>query len=53
LNGNKGKVTGVYRRRWYITVDKITKQKINGKDIKNNNLLILNRCNILSSFETF
>ena len=28
---NKGKVTCVYRKRWYINVEKLSKPKINGK----------------------
>lgn len=30
LKGNKGKVTQVYRRRWCIYIEKLTKQKLNG-----------------------
>ena len=29
--GNKGKVTCVYRRRWYVNIEKLSKPKINGK----------------------
>ena len=32
-NGNKGKVLTVYRRRWYITIEKISKTKLNGIQI--------------------
>ena len=28
--GNKGKVTCVYRRRWYINIEKLSKPKMNG-----------------------
>jgi len=32
-DGNRGKVLSVYRRRWYITIEKISKTKINGEVI--------------------
>jgi len=33
LKGNKGKVTQVYRRRWCIYIEKLTKQKLNGAPV--------------------
>ena len=33
LKGNKGKVTQVYRTRWCIYIEKLTKQKLNGQPI--------------------
>ena len=30
---NRGKVTTVYRRRWYINVEKLSKPKINGMEL--------------------
>ena len=33
LKGNKGKVTQVYRSRWCIYIEKLTKQKLNGAPI--------------------
>ena len=33
LKGNKGKVTQVYRLRWCIYIEKLTKQKLNGQPI--------------------
>lgn len=31
FKGNKGKVTSVYRRKWCVHVEKISKTKANGK----------------------
>ena len=33
LKGNKGKVIQVYRSRWCIYIEKLTKQKLNGQPI--------------------
>jgi len=33
LKGNKGKVIQVYRARWCIYIEKLTKQKLNGQPI--------------------
>lgn len=33
LKGNKGKVIQVYRRRWCIYIEKLTKQKLNGAPV--------------------
>ena len=37
---NKGKVTCVYRKRWYINVEKLSKPKINGKASPRSRVLI-------------
>jgi large subunit ribosomal protein L26e len=34
LKGNKGKVIQVYRRRWAIYIEKLTKQKANGAPVQ-------------------
>jgi len=49
-NGNKGKVLNVYRKRWYITIEKITKTKINGIDysLLSSVLCFNDRCPLLS-----
>jgi len=36
FKGNKGKVTQVYRKKWAIHVEKISKNKLNGKTTSNN-----------------
>ena len=46
-NGNKGKVLTVYRRRWYITIEKISKTKLNGIQIWYS--INLSRCALFST----
>lgn len=34
FKGREGKVTQVYRRKWVIHVERITREKVNGKTLK-------------------
>jgi large subunit ribosomal protein L26e len=48
FHGNSGKVTTVYRRRWYINVEKITNVKRSGKDYPYIFLFLKVACHITS-----
>ena len=49
---NKGKVTCVYRRRWYITVEKISHTKMTGKLFSFKDFDPY-RCSLLGSIPSF